>query len=75
MTKHQKPMEKDRPTVYLDEREEFIKKHKKDMIEKEANKMVKDNSELDNRTTQKYCPYCGSKMYSEFRCQNCHKVS
>ncbi len=34
-----------------------------------------DNSELDNRQSQKHCPYCGNKMYLGLRCGNCHKVS
>ena len=34
-----------------------------------------DNSDLNNKQSQKYCPYCSSKMYKGMRCPNCHKPS
>ena len=34
-----------------------------------------DKSDLDNRQSQKYCGYCGCKMYVGFLCPNCHIAS
>ncbi len=35
-TNHQEPMQKENPDSYLSEKEKFLKKHKKDMIDREV---------------------------------------
>ncbi len=36
--KHQEPMKRERPNAYLSEKAKFLKKHSKDMIDKEVMK-------------------------------------
>ena len=37
-TKHQEPMKKESPDSYLSEKEKFLKKHKKNLIDREIMK-------------------------------------